>query len=132
MRFPSHLLQAGDVPIRTAHGRDGCDRGRHVRRHLGDRPGDHARQSPKCPPQTAQERPTSKTWWRAPIRCPIAPPTPAFDTSGPPNYAAAAKEKAQAELGGQSPTTIAMPEERQRRYRSRRATSGHSTGTGFY
>ena len=34
--------------------------------------------------------------------------TPAFDMSGPPNYAAAAKEKAQAELGGQ----IADPEER--------------------
>ena len=32
---------------------------------------------------------------------PYRAPTPSFDLSGPPNYAAAAKEKAQAELGGQ-------------------------------
>jgi hypothetical protein len=32
---------------------------------------------------------------------PYRTPTPAFDASGAPGYAAAAKEKAQAELGGQ-------------------------------
>ena len=32
---------------------------------------------------------------------PYRAPTPAFDTAGQPTYAAAAKEKAQAELGGQ-------------------------------
>ena len=32
---------------------------------------------------------------------PFRTPTPVFDVSGPPDYAAAAKEKAQAELGGQ-------------------------------
>jgi len=41
---------------------------------------------------------------------PYRAPTPVFDTSGQPSYAAAAKQKAQAEAGGQFVDDASIPE----------------------
>jgi hypothetical protein len=52
-------------------------------------------------PVELNERTTFEAMMARPDPFPFRAPTPAFDMSGAPNYAAAAKEKAQAELGGQ-------------------------------
>ena len=59
--------------------------------------------SPEAAPAAAapQERTTFEAMVARPDPMPYRAPTPAFDTAGQPTYAAAAKEKAQAELGGQ-------------------------------
>ena len=58
--------------------------------------------SPEAPmPAAPQERTTFEAMVARPDPMPYRAPTPAFDTAGQPTYAAAAKEKAQAELGGQ-------------------------------
>jgi hypothetical protein len=58
--------------------------------------------SPEAPaPAAQQERTTFEAMVARPDPLPYRAPTPAFDTAGQPTYAAAAKEKAQAELGGQ-------------------------------
>jgi len=61
------------------------------------------------PPQ-AQERTTFDAMLARPDPSPYRAATPAFDNSGPPNYAAAAKAKAQAELGGETADDEAPPE----------------------
>jgi hypothetical protein len=50
----------------------------------------------------AQERTTFEDMVGRPDPSPYRAATPAFDTSGPPSYAAAAKEKAKAEIGGRT------------------------------
>ena len=57
--------------------------------------------SSDTPAPTSQERTTFEAMAARPDPMPYRTATPAFDMSGPPNYAAAAKQKAQAELGGQ-------------------------------
>ena len=57
--------------------------------------------SSDTPPPASQERTTFDAMAARPDPMPYRTATPAFDMSGPPNYAAAAKQKAQAELGGQ-------------------------------
>ena len=58
--------------------------------------------SPEAPaPVAQQERTTFEAMVARPDPMPYRAPTPVFDTAGQPTYAAAAKEKAQAELGGQ-------------------------------
>jgi len=52
-------------------------------------------------PVPSQERTTFEAMVARPDPMPYRAPTPVFDTAGQPRYAAAAKEKAQAELGGQ-------------------------------
>ena len=54
-----------------------------------------------APAATAPERTTFEAMVARPDPMPYRAPTPVFDTAGQPTYAAAAKEKALAELGGQ-------------------------------
>ena len=58
--------------------------------------------SSDAPAPISQERTTFEAMAARPDPMPYRTATPAFDMSGPPNYAAAAKQKALAELGGQS------------------------------
>ena len=51
-------------------------------------------------PVAQQERTTFEDMVARPDPMPYRAPTPNFDTAGQPSYAAAAKEKAQAEMGG--------------------------------
>jgi hypothetical protein len=51
-------------------------------------------------PAVSEARPTTSEMIARPDPFPYRSPTPAFDTSGPPSYAAAAKQKAQAEVDG--------------------------------
>jgi hypothetical protein len=72
------------------------------------------RNSTDAPPVQSSPMP-DKTTFDAMVARPDPPPyraaTPAFDLTGPPNYAAAAKQKAQAELGGPaSDDDAAVPE----------------------
>jgi hypothetical protein len=58
--------------------------------------------SPDAPaPAAQQERTTFEDMVARPDPFPYRTPTPTFDTAGQPSYGAAAKEKAQAELGGE-------------------------------
>lgn len=64
--------------------------------------------SPEAPaPAAPQERTTFEAMVARPDPMPYRAPTPVFDTAGQPTYAAAAKEKAQAELGGQVDPEVA-------------------------
>ena len=57
--------------------------------------------SPETPaPAAQQQRTTFEDMVARPDPMPYRAPTPNFDTAGQPSYAAAAKEKAQAEIGG--------------------------------
>ena len=57
--------------------------------------------SPEPPaPAAQQERTTFEAMVARPDPMPYRSPTPIFDTAGQPSYAASAKERAQAELGG--------------------------------
>lgn len=51
-------------------------------------------------PSVSQERPSVDAMIARPDPFPYRAPTPAFDMSGPPDYAAIAKQKAQSEAGG--------------------------------
>ena len=68
--------------------------------------------SPETPaPVAQQQRTTFEDMVARPDPMPYRAPTPTFDTAGQPSYAVAAKEKAQAEMGGQVEPE-AMAEER--------------------
>jgi hypothetical protein len=59
--------------------------------------------SPEPPaPAAQQQRTTFEDMVSRPDPFPYRAPTPTFDMAGQPSYAAAAKEKAQAEMGGQT------------------------------
>ena len=51
-------------------------------------------------PPVSQERPSVEAMNARPDPLPYRAPTPAFDMSGPPNYGAIAKERAQTQAGG--------------------------------
>ena len=67
--------------------------------------------SPEPSASVAKERTTFEEMVSRPDPFPYRAPTPAFDTAGQPSYAAAAKEKAQAEAGDQADPEM-MAEER--------------------
>lgn len=52
-------------------------------------------------PSVSQERPSVDAMNARPDPLPYRAPTPAFDMSGPPNYGAIAKERAQTQAGDQ-------------------------------
>ena len=85
--------------------------------------------SPEAAPAAAapQERTTFEAMVARPDPMPYRAPTPAFDTAGQPTYAAAAKEKAQAELGGQidPEATVEAPSYSMRSPRAYRAFDRH-------
>jgi hypothetical protein len=102
MRFPSHLLQTATYrsePLLAAMAAIavGMFVGTWV---LGPSISHNNADVPALPP--AQQRTTYDAMVALPDPPPYRAPTPAFDTSGPPSYAAAAKQKAQAEVGGQT------------------------------
>src|SRR5438876_7492974 len=101
MRFPQHLLNASTYrsePLMAAMAAVavGMFVGTWI---LGPA---LTRNSPEAPaPVARQERTTFEDMVARPDPMPYRAPTPTFDTAGQPSYAAAAKEKAQAELGGE-------------------------------
>ena len=103
MRFPRHLLQASTFraePLMAAMAviAIGMFIGAWVIGPVITHDSADAPASQALPSQ-------GKTTFDAMVARPDPPPyraaTPAFDMTGPPNYAALAKQKAQAELGGQ-------------------------------
>ena len=90
-----------------------------------------ARQQRRAARRRRRSGPASRTWFHGPTRRPIAPPTPAFDLNGSPHYAAAAKEKAQAELGGQPGDDECGGRAPRATPRSAQQLSAVSTGTEF-
>src|SRR6476620_1143411 len=68
------------------------------------------RDSAEAPAPATQQRTTFDDLVARPDPMPYRAPTPVFDTSGAPSYAAAAKQKAQAELGGQTVDDASIPE----------------------
>jgi hypothetical protein len=100
MRFPYHLLNASTVrsePWLAAMAAVAIGMfagawliGPAITRHNSD-----------VPVQATQERTSFEDMVSRPDPSPYRTATPAFDFSGAPQYAATAKEKAQAELGGQ-------------------------------
>ena len=72
-------------------------------------------------PVAQQERTTFEDMLARPDPMPYRAPTPVFDTAGQPSYAAAAKEKAQAEMGGPADPEV-IAEERSFPVRSSRSS----------
>jgi hypothetical protein len=100
MRFPSHLLRAATFrsePLMAAMAAIAV--GMFVGTWVIGPAITHG--DAESPAQTSQERTTLQDMMTRPDPMPYRAATPSFDLSGPPNYAAVAKEKAQAELGGQ-------------------------------
>lgn len=77
------------------------------------------------PPAASQERVSFEEMVTRPDPLPYRAPTPAFGMSGPPNYAAAAKEKARAELGGQFADSDEPAREAPSQYRDRAPSRGY-------
>jgi hypothetical protein len=103
MRFPAHLLRASTFraePLMAAMAAIAV--GMFVGTWLIG-PAITHNTSAEPPAATApQERTSFEEMVARPDPLPYRAATPVFETSGVPNYAAAAKEKAQAELGGQT------------------------------
>jgi len=100
MRFPSHLLQKATFrsePLMAAMAAVAV--GMFVGTWVIGPAITHG--GAEAPAPTAQEHPSFEDMLARPDPMPYRAATPSFDMTGPPNYAAAAKEKAQAELGGQ-------------------------------
>jgi hypothetical protein len=98
MRFPAHLLKASTVrsePLMAALAAVAV--GMFVGTWVL---GPAMTHDTETSPPVAQERISFQEMVSRPDPMPYRAPTPTFDSSGPPHYAAAAKEKAQAELGG--------------------------------
>ena len=99
MRFPAHLLHSIDRPIRTAMAAIAAVAigmfvgtwviGPAITHDIAETPRRRRRSGRRFEDMVARPDPM-----------PYRAATPAFDMPGPPHYAAAAKEKAQAELGG--------------------------------
>jgi hypothetical protein len=100
MRFPQHLLKASTYrsePLMAAMAAVAV--GMFIGTWILGPALTH--DSPEAPAQAAQpEHITFEDMVARPDPMPYRAPTPNFDTAGQPSYAAAAKEKAQAELGG--------------------------------
>ena len=100
MRFPQHLLKASTYrsePLMAAMAAVAV--GMFVGTWIIGPAITH--NGPEAPAAQQQERITFEDMVARPDPMPYRAPTPVFDTAGQPTYAAAAKEKAQAELGGQ-------------------------------
>jgi hypothetical protein len=100
MRFPSHLLQPSTYrsePLLAALAAVAI--GMFVGTWVIGPAITH--NSADAPAQFSPERTTFQDMVARPDPMPYRAPTPSFDLSGRPNYAAVAKEKAQAEMGGQ-------------------------------
>ena len=100
MRFPNHLLQTATFrsePLMAAMAAIavGMFAGTWV---IGPAITYNAAE---VPAQTSPERTTFEDMVARPDPMPYRAATPSFNLSGPPSYAAVAKEKAQAEAGGQ-------------------------------
>jgi hypothetical protein len=99
MRFPQHLLQASTFraePLMAAMAAVAI--GMFVGTWILGPAITH--NSPDTPAPAAKERTTFEDMVARPDPMPYRTATPTFDTAGQPSYAAAAKEKAQAEMGG--------------------------------
>jgi hypothetical protein len=100
MRFPQHLLKASTYrsePLMAAMAAVAV--GMFVGNWIIGPAITH--NSPEAQaPVAQQERPTFEDMVARPDPMPYRAPTPTFDMAGQPSYAAAAKEKAQAEMGG--------------------------------
>src|SRR5690349_9797579 len=127
MRVPHHLLQAQTVrsePLMAAMAAVAV--GMFVGTWILGPALTH--DTPDAPaPAAQQERTTFEAMVARPDPMPYRAPTPVFDTAGQPSYGAAAKEKAQAELGGQvDPETVAeTPSYSTRSSRAYRAFDRH-------
>ena len=111
MRFPQHLLQASTFraePLMAAMAAVAI--GMFVGTWIIGPAITH--NSPETQAPAAKERTTFEDMVSRPDPFPYRAPTPAFDTAGQPSYAAAAKEKAQAEIGNGPGEPEAMAEER--------------------
>jgi hypothetical protein len=101
MRFPQHLLKASTYrsePLMAAMAAVAV--GMFVGAWILGPALTH--NSPETPaPAAQQERTTFEAMVARPDPFPYRTPTPTYDTAGQPSYGVAAKEKAQAELGGQ-------------------------------
>ena len=100
MRFPRHLLQASTFraePLMAAMAAVAI--GMFVGAWLLGPAITHDTSDPT--PQAAQQRTSFDTMVALPDPPPYRTATPAFDMANAPNYAEAAKAKAQAELGGE-------------------------------
>jgi hypothetical protein len=101
MRFPGHLLQPATFrsePLLAAMAAIAV--GMFVGTWLiGPAITRDTAQTPALP---SQQRITFEDLVSRPDPMPYRAPTPTFDASGPPNYGAMAKEKAQAEIGSQA------------------------------
>ena len=100
MRFPRHLLRASTFRSEPAMAAMAAVAiGMFIGAWLIGPAITHG--SMETPPAVAsQDKTTFDAMVARPDPPPYRAPTPAFDLSGPPNYAAAAKQKAQAALGG--------------------------------
>ena len=99
MRFPQHLLKASTYrsePLMAAMAAVAI--GMFVGTWIIGPAITH--NSPETQAPAAKERTTFEAMVARPDPMPYRAATPNFDTAGQPNYAAAAKEKAQAEMGG--------------------------------
>jgi hypothetical protein len=128
MRFPQHLLQASTFrsePLMAAMAAVAV--GMFVGTWILGPALTH--NSPEAPaPVAQQERTTFEAMVARPDPMPYRAPTPIFDTAGQPSHAAAAKEKAQAELGGQvdpDEATVETPRYSMRSSRAYRAFDRH-------
>jgi hypothetical protein len=103
MRFPHHLLHASTIrsePIMAAMAAVAI--GMFVGTWVIGPAITHQSADAPAPAAQSQEHTTFEDMVARPDPSPYRAATPAFDTAGAPSYAAAAKEKAQAELGGQT------------------------------
>jgi hypothetical protein len=102
MRFPQHLLKASTYrsePLMAAMAAIAI--GIFVGAWIIGPALTHNSPEAPAPAAPQRERTTFEDMVARPDPFPYRTPTPTFDMVGPPSYAAAAKEKAQAELGGQ-------------------------------
>jgi hypothetical protein len=100
MRFPQHLLKASTYrsePLMAAMAAVAV--GMFIGTWIIGPAITHDTEAPAA--AAPQEHTTFEAMVARPDPMPYRSPTPIFDTAGQPNHAAAAKAKAQAELGGQ-------------------------------
>jgi hypothetical protein len=115
MRFPSHLFQMSTIrsePLMAAMAviAIGMFIGAWVI-------GPALTHDTEEPPQAIQQRTSLEAMMARPDPSPYRSPTPQFDMAGAPQYGAAAKAKALAELGGEiSDDEAAMPEQPRARH----------------
>jgi hypothetical protein len=128
MRFPQHLLKASTYrsePLMAAMALVAV--GMFVGAWIIGPAITHDSPEAQPPAAAQQERTTFEDMVARPDPMPYRAPTPTFDTAGQPSYAAAAKEKAQAEVGGavDPDAAIEAPSYPVRSWRNYRAFDRH-------